>query len=194
MFAKFRPTLRQVFALSLLGLLMGLGLLFYFVFHGSKKTILESSQRLGDRASKEIVDSVTNYLQEAPMAVSDFESQIKYGLVDPKKVDSIHGGLMSLLLANQNISEVSFTYAASTGTNQAGAMQVNRSTAGEVTVFSSGGKFITRRTWFDGGRFLSQTTDLQADPREKASAIHDAVPAVDPTSHPTFITPLMKEW
>src|ERR1700677_834723 len=160
MFSKFSPTLRQVFALSLLGLLLSLALLFYLVFAGSERTIQESSERLRDRASREMVNRVTDYLEEAPMAVSQFEREIQYGLVNTGKVDSIHDGLMSLLLANENISEASFTYATSTGTNQAGDTQIDRSTSGEATVFRSNGRFVSRRTWFDGKQFVSQTTDL----------------------------------
>ena len=194
MSAKFSPTLRQVFALSLLGLLLGLGLLFYLIFNGSERTILESSEQLRDRTSREMVNRVSDYLQEAPMAVADFERQIKYGLVDPAKVDSIHDGLMSLLLANQNISEASFTYATSPGLAPNKDILINHSSAGEVSVFNSGGRFVSRRTWFDGKQFLSQTTELQGSPRENPSRIHDAIPATDPTSHLTFTTPISHDW
>lgn len=192
MSAKFRPTLKQVFALSLLGLLLGLGLLFYLIFDGSQRTILESSEHLRARTSTDIVNRVSDYLQEAPAAVSDFERQIQYGLVDPGKVESVHNGLMSLLLANRNISEASFTYATSTGNDAEGNILINHSSAGEVSVFSSGGRFVSRRTWFDGRQFLSQTTDFRGN--SNFSGIHDAVPAADPTLHLTFTTPISSDW
>src|ERR1700683_3345949 len=88
-----RPTLRQVFGFSLLGLLTGLGLLFYLVLNGSEKTILQSSERYRDLASREVAYRVTNYLDEAPMAVAHFEQQVKYGLLDPAKTDSGGQGL-----------------------------------------------------------------------------------------------------
>lgn len=194
MSANFRLTLRQVFALSLLGLLLSLALLFYLIFNGSKRTILQSSEQLRDRASTEIVNRVTDYLQQAPMAVSDFERQIQYGLVDPSRVDSIHAGLMSLLLSNQNISEASFTYAKSTGIDQEKNVVIDHSTAGEVSVFSSEGNYLSRRTWFDGKRFLSQTTTLLGGAAGKTQPVLDATPAGDPTSHLTFITPLKRDF
>ena len=40
---KLRPTLRQVFGFSLIGLLLGLGALFYLVLDGTERTILQST-------------------------------------------------------------------------------------------------------------------------------------------------------
>ncbi|MGD0225571.1 MAG: adenylate/guanylate cyclase domain-containing protein [Terriglobia bacterium] len=39
------------------------------------------------------------------MAVTQFEQQVKYGLIDTEKTDSVEQGLLSLLLANENISD-----------------------------------------------------------------------------------------
>jgi adenylate cyclase len=77
MVSKMRPTLRQVFAFSLLALLMGLALLFYQVLNGLERTILQSSERYRDLASREVAQRVTNYLNEAPLAVTEFEQQLK---------------------------------------------------------------------------------------------------------------------
>ena len=49
-----KPTLGQIFGLSLLGLAIILAVLFYIVFHESQKTIIESSNRIRDGASREI--------------------------------------------------------------------------------------------------------------------------------------------
>ena len=98
MLATLRPTVRQVFALSLLGLLLSLALLFYLVLHGSEETILQSAERFRDMASREVIRGVTTYLNEAPLAVAQFEQQAKFGIVDLKKTDSIQAGLLSLLL------------------------------------------------------------------------------------------------
>ena len=43
-----KPTLGQVFGLSLLGLAAVLALLFYLVFRLSRETIIESSERIRD--------------------------------------------------------------------------------------------------------------------------------------------------
>ncbi len=49
---KWRPTLRQVFALSLLGLVLALGALLWLGFNGSKRTILRSSENYRDLAAR----------------------------------------------------------------------------------------------------------------------------------------------
>ena len=98
MFANLRPTLKHVFSLGLLGLLLSLALLFYLVLNGSERTVLQSAERFRDSASREVIKGVTAYLNEAPLAVGYFEKQVGYGLIDPRAPDSIQAGLLSLLL------------------------------------------------------------------------------------------------
>src|SRR5882672_3287285 len=103
MLANLRPTLKHVFSLSLLGLLLSLALLFYLVLNGSERTILQSAERFRDSASREVIKGVTTYLNEAPMATARFEKQVQYGLIDPREPESIQASLLSLLLANDNL-------------------------------------------------------------------------------------------
>jgi hypothetical protein len=60
-----KPTLGQIFGLSLLRLVLILAVLFYIVFRGSRETIMESSYRIRDEASREIDERVTNFLSRA---------------------------------------------------------------------------------------------------------------------------------
>src|SRR6202034_3200737 len=99
---------------------------------------------------------VTNYLNEAPLAVTHFEKQVKYGLIDFRSTDSVEQGLLSLLLADDNLSEATLTYANSTGFDQDGNLLTDQSSAGQVAVLrSTTGQFVSRRTWFNGTRFVS---------------------------------------
>src|SRR6266853_4323942 len=123
MLTSLRPTLRQVFGFSLLGLVLSLALLFYLVLHGSERTILQSAERFRDSASREVIKGVTAYLNEAPLAVGYFEKQVGYGLIDPRTPDSVQAGLLSLLLAHDDLSEASLTYAESTGCTSNGDIQ-----------------------------------------------------------------------
>jgi len=189
MIATIRPTLRQVFGFSLLGLLVGLALLFYLVLHGLEKTLLQSSERYRDLASREVAQQVTNYLNEAPLAVTHFEKQVKYGLIDFRRTDSVEQGLLSLLLANDNLSEATLTYANSTGFDQDGNLLTDQSSAGQVAVLrSTTGQFVSRRTWFNGTRFVFQSTTLTPESTTRATSSTPVVPSVDPTAHPTFQT------
>jgi len=193
MLSNLRPTLRQVFAFSLLGLLLSLGLLFYLVFNGSEQTILKSSERLRNLASLQVAGRVTDYLTEAPRAVAHFEKQVSYGLVDPGNAKSIQEELLSLLLGNASISETSFTYAASTGFDSKGDIQVKKSSAGEVTVSRSpDGQFVSRHTWHEGTLFVSESTVLQISGTGSMPPVERESPAMDPTTHATFTSPANK--
>src|SRR5271170_4708669 len=96
MFAKLHPTLKQVFAFSLLGLFLSLTLLFWLISYGSQKTILKGSDNLRDVTSGEVTRQIVEYLHEAPIAVAYFEKQVQHSLVDPDKPDSIQKSLLSL--------------------------------------------------------------------------------------------------
>jgi len=196
MTAQIRPTLRQVFYFSLLGLFLVLALLLYFVLKGSEQTILQSSDRYRDLASREVAYRVTSYLAEAPRAVADFEQQVKYGLVDTRKADSVEQELLSLLLANENISEATLTYAASRGFDRDGNILTDPASAGQVAVFRStaAGEFICKRTWPDGSGFVSQSGTVKPGSSVKAPAMTQVVPDVDPTTHLTFQTAASKDF
>lgn len=190
-----RFTLRQVIALSLTGLVCGLGLLFYLVLDGSAKSILHSAERYREFASLEVENDVTAYLSKAPAAVRAFERQLDYGLIDPASPDSIQKGLLSLLLADPNISEATLTYGQSAGFDQNGAIVVNPASAGQVEILraSMPERYLETRTWNDGGRFLSQSKVFQPGATNAATS-PSAVPAEDPTKHLTFQTTASRQF
>ncbi len=194
MFALPRPTLRQVFALSLLGLLLSLSLLFYKIFSASMETISDSSARLREQASRYVVNRVTVYLEEAPQIVAHFEQQISHGLTDPANADSVRSSLLTQLLANENISEISFTFAKSTGLDPDGSILIDHSTAGEVTVLRSGNRFVSKHTWFDGKQFQCTTTEQEEGGHGESGAAVPTAPCEDPTNHLTFTTPIGWRW
>ncbi len=177
-----------MFALSMLALMLSLAALFYLFWEGSQQTILQSSERLRDMASREVVDRVTGYLNEAPLAVVTFEKQVNHGLVDPGNINSVEAALLSLVLANDNVSEASFTYARSAGFDREGNLQIRKPSIGEVTVLRSSEKqLLSERTWFDGRQFVSESHLMQSG-RFRRPAVGRGTPSPDPASHPTFRT------
>jgi adenylate cyclase len=186
-----RPTLRQVFGFSLAGLLAALALLFYLVLNGSERTILHSADTYRDLAGKEVAARVTDYLNEAPMAVDHFERQVRYGLVQPREPGSVEPELVSLLLANENISEATLTFA----DDPRGNHKPNPYMTGQVAVLRSptGSDFICRRTWYDEGRFVSQSIARGIATQSLAAALQPITPTPDPTQHPTFQTPVKED-
>ena len=191
MTAKTRPTLRQVFVFSMLALMLGLSLLFYQVLKGWEQTLLQSSERYRDLASREVAQRVTTYLNEAPMAVTQFEQQVKYGLIDTQNTDSVEQGLFSLLLANENISEATFTYAHRKGSDRNGNMLIDRASAGQVAALrtTTVGEYVCKRTWFNGTQFVSRVGSLTQHASARTITMTPVIPAGDPTAHPTFQTP-----
>jgi adenylate cyclase len=190
--AKLRPTLSGVFSLSLLGLALSLALLFYLVLDGSKKTILQSAESSRNSISREVALRVTDYLNEAPMAVAHFEKQVGYGLVDPRDGGSVQAGLLSLLLANGHISEATFTFGRSTGFDGEGNILLDRTSEGQVTVFRTvEGNHIARKvTRFDGTRFVAATGRAS---RHELAVKDPEIPTVDPTTHLTFQVPASRD-
>ena len=187
MTGKWRPTLRQVFVLAGLGLLLGLGLLFYLGLSGSEKTILKSSDNYRRLASRFIASRVTAYLDQAPMAVTNFQEQVQYGVVNFKNNVSVQRGLLSLLLANENISEATLTYATSKGFAPDGQMRVDPTSAGQIAIVRSAkpGEFIRRLTWYQDGKFVA-VSDMLTPDSPPLPMPNSTVP--DPTQHLTFQT------
>ncbi len=186
-----RPTLQKVFALSLLALLIGLSLIFYQVMKGWEQTLLQSSERYREMIASDVARRVSNYLDEAPAAIDRFDRQVKYGLVDTHQIQSVEQGLLSLLLADNKLSEATLTYATPKGKDRDGNFILDRASSGQVAVLRAAkdGDFICKRTWFDGREFVSQTAALTRMPEQHTlSSPSPIFPSVDPTEHPTFRT------
>jgi adenylate cyclase len=183
----WRPTLRQLFAVSLVGLLAGLGLLFYLGVSGSESAILSSSDRYRTLASRFIASRVTDYLSQAPAAVAHFQDQAKYGVLNLKNRASVERGLLSLLLTNDNISEATLTYADTIGPANGGKAALDPTSAGQTAIIrdSTPGEFVRRLTWYDHGRFLASSDKVMPDASAQPMPT-GMVP--DPTQHLTFQT------
>jgi adenylate cyclase len=187
-----RPTLRLVFALSLAGLLVGLGVIYYQVVHGLEQTLLQSSELGRELASRQVAGRVLSYLGEAPSAVSDFEQQIRYGLVDPHNPASVERGLTSLLLANENVSEATLTFAHNSGTKD--DVRVEPVGSGQVAVLrtTTPDEFVCLYTWFDGQHYLWTSNHFSPGSAMELPSGH-ANAAPDPTQHLTFQSAISKD-
>jgi adenylate cyclase len=129
-----KPTLGRLFGWSIIGLAAVLGLLFYIVFRGSRQTIMESSDRIRDGASRKIGERVASFLSKAPEAARQFQLELNRGLVDGRDPLAIESAQFGLLLSNRDISEVTFTYAVQTGFDANGNIQLAASPRGQISV------------------------------------------------------------
>jgi adenylate cyclase len=190
MLPTLRPTLKQVFFLSLAGLALSLAILLSLFVEGSQSTILQSSERFRDSASREVAERVRTYLGEAPSAVSQFEDKVRYGLINPRDRKSIDDALLSLLLVNRNVSETSFTFGKSRGFDGSGNLQLDPVTTGQITLMRAEKDEVdSAMVWFDGTRCLSEPKRI--DPRNRAGP-GPRTPVSDPTKTLTFSTPSAK--
>jgi adenylate cyclase len=193
-----KPTLGQVFALSLLGLTAVLALLFYFVFDTSRATIIESSERLRASASGEIEERVASFLARAPDAVQQFQVALDRGLVDLHDPRAVETALFGPLLSDRNIGEVTLTYGQRTGVEPDGWLQLAPTPRGQWTASRSVDadgeeQFWTRHVYQENGQFVADRRECTRTLRlTEQPTRREAGDLSDPTVHYTFKTPARK--
>lgn len=192
-----KPTLGQVLVLSFLALAGALGLFFVIVLRETRATIMASSERIREQASREIGERVTVFLGTAPEALAAFQRQLTLNLVNPDDRAGVEAALFALLLAEKNIGEVTFTRADQTGFDAQGGIELAPEPRWQLSVVRStttgnGDYFWSRRVYRENADFLADRRVLEsvgsssATPEAKASAS-------DPTSHLTFATPASQD-
>ena len=196
-----KPTLGQVFALSLLGLATTLGLLFAIVLNESRATIIESSERIRAQASSEISERVTTFLSKAPDTVAAFQRQIKLGLIDPSDAKAVESALFALLLAESDISEITLTCGEQTGFNEDGAIQLAATPRWQLSVVRSTDKKDGEHLWSryiyqENAAFVADRRILQRNSTLGAPSIsrESGTLVSDPTLHLTFTTPASRDF
>ena len=196
----FKPTLGQVFVLSLIGLTALQTLLFYLVFDASRATIIESSERFRERASREIGERVAGFLSVAPNAVLQFQQQVSRGLVDGADLESIERALLALLLSKPDLGELTLTFGTKIGFDENGAMILAKSPRGQLSAVraqdASGSEGIWyRQVYQENGKFFADRRVVPPDkpfgPSPSRRDTGETVP--DPTLHLTFITPARED-
>ena len=191
-----KPTLPQVFALSLLGLLAALALLFSQVVAATRRTLEESSDRLRAAVSERIGERVTRFLAKGPAAAQQVQLALNRGLVDPRDPVALEAALLAPLLADPDLGEITLTYGRQTGFGPAGAIELAPEPRGQLSVVRSfdaaGGELLwSRRVHAESGTFVADRRSFgpvehfAAQPLQREAGM----PLPDPTLHPTFTTP-----
>ena len=198
--SNIKLTLGQVLALSLLGLAATLALLFALVLNESRATIIESSERIRDQASREITARITSFLSNAPDTASAFQQLIKLGLVQPSDSVEVESSLFSMLLAKSELGEITFTHGQQTGFDNDGVIQLAAEPRWQVSVARSTGEknaeqFWSRQVRQENGAFVAYRRTLHPGSNNEAFGAHGqaGIPVADPTSHLTFTTPASRD-
>ena len=184
--------------LSFLGLAAALVVLFAIVLNETGESIMTSSERVREQASREIGARVTRFLATAPETVKALQEQIKLGLVNSNDPKAVETGLFTLLLAKEQIGEVSFTRADQTGFDENGAAQLAARPRWQMSVVRSETTNNEEQLWSryvypENSGFTAERQTLEAaDSATTPPPTKVAVP--DPTTHLTFVTPANKEF
>ena len=199
--SPFRPTLTQVLAAALAGFALSLGVLFAVVFDASRKSIMESSERIRDGASARIGERIASFLSKAPHAARQFQEEMRLGLVDPKNLLATEHALFDLLLTDTDLSELTLTYGLSTGFDSEGKIQLAPEPRWQLSVVRAQdadgqAHYWSRYVHREGERFVADRRELKPTEDSAGPALQreDSGEIADPAIHRTFTTPARKEF
>ncbi|HEX2568994.1 MAG TPA: adenylate/guanylate cyclase domain-containing protein [Polyangia bacterium] len=179
--------LRYFFALTVLGLALPLGVLFYLVWSNSRHAITEVSSQLQSSVSAKVARSVGGFLSTLDHSVGEFEERLRHGVVRPHDLASIELDLYTEMLDRENLAALAFTYGESTGYRETddpagdhergelllapegrGQLLVFRMPpdanpgAGQGTTPGASGRILTRHIHQENGRWVSDLRDRPA--------------------------------
>src|ERR1700722_2052141 len=197
---KIRITLARLFGLSLLGLIVLLGLLFYLLLNTSRNSVIQSSNNLHSAASRELADKVTTYLNQLSQAEDNFQAKINHEVFNPKDPIALETFLFTSILTNSNLSEISLIYGEKIGYDVEGNILLSPTGRGEMSLFRTSNRgsasidtfFIYQKDgkWVSQQRRRSVKNDLFGTPFVQGQA--ESI--VDPTEDLTFMTPANKQY
>lgn len=190
---KAQLTLSQLFVASLLTLVAALAGLFAVVFVSTRATIIESSERMREGASRQVEERVRAHLAAAPAALNVVQQEIEQrlfaadDLARPETRAEFERAFKALLFSQPEIDEVTLTYARTRGFDKDGKMLLEDEPRGQVSVTrprnTNGGEFETQTVTRHGGAFVAEWRSLGRAP----------VAAPDPTLHDTFTAAAERE-
>jgi adenylate cyclase len=190
---RFRPSLNQVFALTLLGLFVLLGLLLYGAQSASRQTIVDGSETLRRAASERISRRVEAYLRDAEKQLEDFETRMRRGVVDVADPEAVEKDLFAALLNATSATGFSFTRASSPGFDADGARRIGEERRWQVMVYRGTvdpeSPLVTLYVHKVAGSFV--TDERRRSPRGglfSAPFARAAGAPLDPTLHSTFVS------
>src|SRR5947209_5689770 len=110
-----RLTLAQWFVLTTLALALLVGATFTVLLESARRSILEHSDELRDRAARQIDAALSAELGVGPAAVDEVARAMRLGLVKMDDPMSIEARLFSELLDHPTLSDMTLTHATRLG-------------------------------------------------------------------------------
>jgi len=183
-------TLRQLFLLSLLGLVILLGVLFYLLVDGTTKSILASSNQLRRQVGQRLLNQVVAFRDQAESSANDVERELEHHLIDVKNPDSIESVLYELVLNHPDIAEATFTRARALAADDTKLLFSSQG-RWQISVFrpsDNSDQLIRRRVTGDptAGFVAELSYGAGSSAATQPTTRPESVP--DPVTHPTFQT------
>jgi len=186
MILRRRLTLKQVFVLTMVGLFLCLSAILFVLVYGWYESILQTSGQLRREVGLRIANEVTEFHSQAANVAGNVEQDMQKGLIHIYDQNSLESALYEQILNHENLSEVSFTHSDATESDADG-IQIKPANHWQISVFRAEGpnRIIARRVeCWDKRVFVSENDG-------GVVAAHSyAAPTYDPTTHPTFSTPV----
>lgn len=186
------PTLRQVFLLTIAGLAVLLAVLFYVLMDGSKKSILQSSDRLRDEAARRIADNFRAYLESAEKALADIEGQLRYANLSVDDPAALERALFAEVRNSPRLAEVTLTHAETLEYAPNGQLAVAGGARWQLSayrVLTGVERIVTRRVFMEGDHFVAERRDHPPDVGLlDVPLVRPGGTVPDPTEHLTFRT------
>jgi len=192
---RARLTLGGLFYLCFFGLAVLFCGLFLWASQRSRQYIIEDSQRQRAEISMQIEDHISNLLSQAQAPLDQMKQLIRAGVCESDTRLGFEPCLLSALLANSNLVEVTLTHAIRAGENdpllaREGRWQLSAilEKTGEET--PNGTRPVTRTVWGQADHFISERRLWSEGSNLRgAPFVRDPNSVPDPTVHKTFSAP-----
>ena len=182
---RARLTLRQVFLLSILSLVVLMAVLFVTLLYGFSDSILQSADRLRREVGRRLVNQVAAFHDQAANVAENVETDMQKGLIRVYDPDALESALYEEVLNHPNIAEVTFTHSRATVSNS-NDIQIGPKDHWQISAYRPAdlGRIVIRRVWREGNQVFQE----EREGSRLARQVLD--PSLDPTNHLTFTTPV----
>ncbi|MBI3925125.1 MAG: hypothetical protein HY319_06260 [Armatimonadetes bacterium] len=158
--SRSRLNLNQVFVLSLIGLVLSLGSLFFIFYEASRASVQRNSHQLLEQFSQEAQEEILVFMLRATDVVEEVEAAMQLGELDPGQPDELEEVFYRELLVDEDLGEIAFTFIRLGRPSVPRPEELERHERGQLSVVrelerpgDGEGRILTRRVVQEGDSF-----------------------------------------
>jgi adenylate cyclase len=193
-----RFTLAQFFFAATALAVVVMGVLLFAFLESSRRSILESSERLRAAAARRVEGRVQASLSEASDVLEAIARDATHAAMDTADPALIEARLFSAVDNAPHVADVTLTHAEAHGFDPQGDLRLAPDGRWQVSVYRAStrrdGPILTRTVKMDGQRFVAQRRDRAPNASLLAAPFVPEGDAPDPTAHDTFGLPASKSF